>query len=204
MAEIIKLDEEKIPAGLVDRVKRILDSGGLIVYPTTTLYGLGAGIFSDKGIEKLVKVKGRPKGMPISVFTLREKITDICDIPVWGIKILDSGLALTFVLQAKPNVPSVLTQDGTLAVRFPDNRLVEDICKAAGPITATSANRHGGPEPLEIKIALDELGEDVDLYLDAGKTDFGKGTTIVDMTGTEVKIIREGIIPTERVIDLYG
>ena len=126
MAEIIKLDEEKIPAGLVDRVKRILDSGGLIVYPTTTLYGLGAGIFSDKGIEKLVKVKGRPKGMPISVFTLREKITDICDIPVWGIKILDSGLALTFVLQAKPNVPSVLTQDGTLAVRFPDNRLVED------------------------------------------------------------------------------
>ena len=188
----------------LDKVIDTLETGGLVVYPTITLYGLGALIFSEDGVARILETKQRPWGMPISVFTLREKLSDICDIPVWGLPVLNSGLTLTHVLPAKPNVSSVITQAGSLAVRFPDNELITAICEKVGPITATSANTHGGKDPIDIQTARDELGDRVDIYIDSGTCQHGKGTTIVDLTGPEVRIIREGIIPREQVIDLYG
>ncbi len=200
---IIK-DGQELAQEDLKKVTDTLETGGLIVYPTTTLYGLGTFVFSEDGVGRLLEAKQRPWGMPVSVFTLRKIVSDICDIPVWGLPVLNSGLALTYVLPAKPNVSSVLTQAGSLAVRFPDNELITAICEKVGPITATSANIHGGKDPIDIQIARDELGDMVDIYIDAGKCQHGKGTTIVDLTGAEVRIIREGIIPGEQVIDLYG
>ncbi len=205
MPKTIIIDEgQGLAEEELDRVIETLEFGGLIVYPTTTLYGLGALVFSEEGVARLMEAKKRPWGMPVSVFTLRDRLSDICDIPVRGLPILNSNLPLTHVLPAKPNVSSVITQAGSLAVRFPDNDLIRAICEKAGPITATSANIHGGSDPIDIHIARDELGELVDIYIDAGRCQHGTGTTIVDLTGTEVRIIREGIIPREQVIDLYG
>ena len=127
---IIIAEGQELSQDQLDRVGETLEIGGLIVYPTTTLYGLGALVFSEEGVARLLEVKDRPWGMPISVFTLRERISDICDIPIRGLPILDSGLPLTFILPAKPNVSSVLTNMGTLAVRFPDNDVENTIKKA--------------------------------------------------------------------------
>ncbi len=205
MVEIITLDKDKTPSSdLTRNIENILGSGGLIVYPTSTLYGLGASIFSKEGVEKLMQVKQRPHGMPLSVFIRRENITDICDIPVTALPLLNSDLALTFVLPAKSNVPSLLIKDGSLAVRFPDSALIDAICKTIGPITATSANRHGKQDPTDIQTAIDDLGEEVGLYLDSGATELGQGSTIVDLTSSAVRIIREGIIPEEQVMDIHG
>ncbi len=205
MVEIIALDKDKTPSSeLVQRIENILGTGGLIVYPTSTLYGLGASIFSKEGVEKLMEVKQRPYGMPLSVFIRRENVTDICDIPITALPLLNSGLALTFILPAKPNVPSLLIKDGSVAIRFPDSTLIDAICKSVGSMTATSANRHGLQDPADIQTAIDDLGEDVELYLDSGDTELGKGTTIVDLTQSAVRIIREGIIPKEKVMDIHG
>ena len=140
---------QKLAKEDLDKIIETLEAGRLIVYPTTTLYGLGALIFSEEGVARILETKQRPWGMPISVFTLRDRLSDICDIPVRGLPILNSGLALTHVLPAKPNVSSVITQAGSLAVRFPDNELIKAICENVGPITATSANTHGGKDPID-------------------------------------------------------
>ncbi len=205
MVEIVKcsLDEPASP-GLLGKIAGIKRSGGTFVYPTKTLYGIGASIFSDEGITAVFQAKDRPEGMPLSVFAERKKVTEICDIPVLARPFLDSGLPITIILPAKWNVPANITQDGNLAVRIPDNPLLESIVEKVGPITGTSANKHLGEDPTNVRIAMEELGNAPSLYIDAGPCEIGLQTTIVEVTDSETKILREGAVSLEELLDLYG
>lgn len=206
MSETVRVEMSGEPGGeLLSRIQLLIASGGTVVYPTRTLYGIGAGISSINGIVKVLKIKDRPYG-PVTVMLNRYQLTDLVDVPIRGKPVVDSGLPITFVLPAKPSVSSLLTeQDGSLAVRIADSRLLRAIIQKVGPITSTSANLAGGPDPTDASIAREQLGDMPDLYLDAGPIMGGGGSTIVDLRdGAEAKIIRQGSVSEEEVRTLYG
>jgi len=193
------LDQETL-----SRITDIIGEGGLIVYPTTNLYGLGAGISSANGMANLIKAKRRPGGMPISIMVDREQIGTLCELNELANEFIEKGsTSLTAVLPASDNAPGSIVFKGTIAVRLPCSELTRSLVETVGPITATSANIHGREAPFTIEDAEFQLGDDVSLYLNGGKLG-GTPTTLVDLTGQQPKVLREGLIPANEVHDIYG
>ena len=206
MSEIVKIGMDEIPdSELLARIQLLIASGGTIIYPTRTLYGIGAGISSISGIVNVLKMKNRPHG-PISVMLNRGQLTNFVDVPIKAKALVDSQLPITLVLPAKPNVSSILTEtNGSLAVRIADSILLQAIIEKVGPITSTSANPAGGPDPHTIEIAREQLSDKPDIYLDAGPTELKAGSTMIDLTDNlKAKILRHGAVSEEKVRELYG
>jgi len=184
----------------MDRVRAVLGSGGLLVYPTDTAYGLGADPFQDAAVDRLYEVKARPRDRPISM-----AVADVPAIFRFGVTtpIAEAfcGKNLpgpyTVVLKATAEAPrALLTKEGRIALRVPAHPIPRLLAKAYGPITATSANRHGLPPPETCEEARDQLGDRVDIYLDGGPTPLGGESTVVDLTGPRAKILRQGTVRT--------
>lgn len=185
----------------IERGKQTLQKGGIVVYPTDTLYGLGASIFKENAVRKVYEIKRRPYGMPLPVIV--STIDDIKDVAI--VTNLASELAgtflpgaLTLVLEKKNSIPHIIAKK-TIAVRVPDNKIARELAFKE-PITATSANIYGGEEPVTVEIAKRQLGDNVDVYIDGGMLP-GKPSTIVDATKEKMSIIREGVIKKERLYD---
>lgn len=187
-------------------VKNIYDKGDLIVYPTETLYALGANPFNIKALERLFEVKKRPKNMPISVAVSDiEMMKSLAEVNKLAEKIYEKFLPgpVTLLLKKKGNVSDLLVSgDDKVAIRVPSHPLALKIIDIVGPITATSANIHGNLEPKNIDIALGQLGEKVNLYLDCGECQYKKVSTIVDVALCSTKIIRKGVIPPEEILKI--
>lgn len=191
--------EKSLPDEFLASLKKKIDGGKVIVYPTSTLYGLGASIYSDSGIKAVNELKSRPAGMPLSIMASRKHLEELCAIPDIARPFLKSrDSRLTAILPALEPAPLVMIHKGTLAVRFPCSGLTESLVDFLGPITSTSANLHGMPSPTDIDGAVSQLGNRVCQYIDSGKLE-GKPTTLVDYTGMEPKIIREGAASQEEV-----
>lgn len=175
---------------IIDRAVKVLEHDGLIVYPTDTVYGLGADAFSDEAIEKVYESKGRMAGKPVSLAVSdREMLFLVARVDERAGAFIDEFLPgpVTVVLKARPVVPPVLTGGtGLIGVRIPSHVVpVTIIQKFDAPITATSANRSGGKDP----VTPDECNVMHDLLIDGGRLP-GTPSTVVDLTtGT---IIREG------------
>lgn len=178
-----------------------LRNGGLVVYPTDTLYGLGCDPSNAAAVERMFAVKARPRDLPIAL-----ALASVEDIPRYahttplGWEFCAKHLPgpVTILLRATPAAPAPLvTKDGLLGIRVPDDTITRWIAKAFGPITTTSANRHGGAAPATCGEAQRQLGDAVDVYIDAGPTRHGKESTIVDLTGASAKVIREGALRRE-------
>lgn len=205
MSEIMKLDANERPSeDVLEKLGGILLDGGVLVYPTTTLYGLAASMQSKKGIKAVYDIKRLPMGNPISIMVHRPQLTQYCDIPVLAFPYLRTPVPLSVLLPAKPNVPAELTENGLVSIRLPDNFLTLELTKRIGPITATSANRHGGSNPSTVKTAMNELGDDVEIYIDSGPTKYKGPTTIIDLSTHEINIIRQGVYTKEEVMGFYG
>ena len=189
----------------VSKAIKALKNGEIIVYPTDTLYGLGADIYNDDAVCRIFKIKKRPTNMPLSIavsdyneldkiaFT-NEKIKNIANIFLPG--------KLTLILKKKDSVSDIVTAGlDKVAVRIPDNQITLELLSNFGPITATSANIHG-QRTLGIISEINMQFEDEDIaeYLDIGRLD-GHPSTIIDMTGKEIKVIREGAITTKAIWD---
>jgi len=187
-------------------VEEIFRKGGLIVYPTETLYALGANPFDEKAIDRLFEVKRRPKDMPISVAVADiEMMKSLAEINTLAEKIYYNFLPgpVTLLLKKKARVPDKLTSgDDRIGIRIPKHPAALRIIDMVGPITATSANLHGYPEPRNLDIALEQFGENVMLYLDCGECEYKGVSTIVDVSGSIAKIIRKGVIPNEELLAL--
>lgn len=182
-----------------------VQNGEIIVYPTDTLYGLGADIFDDFAVRKVFEIKKRPFDQPISVAVYSlEDMEDIAVVNDQARRLVEEFLPgpLTLVLNKKSIVSDLVTGGlEKIAVRIPDNEIALKLLSVAGPITATSANIHGQETPRFIEDIKSQFqNEDIAVYIDVGRLD-GEPSTIVDMTGEEPIILREGILTKEDLLD---
>ncbi len=177
--------------------------GKLVVYPTDTLYGLGADVFNEEAVKRVYQAKHRPRDRPLPVAV--GSIDDIDTIAVindtaWALARALLPGALTVVLPKRPGVPGRVAGD-TVAVRVPDHEVALELCRHAGAITTTSANLHGGAAPVTIGEAREQLGDMVERYIDDGRLP-GVPSTVVDVTGGAISIIREGAVKEEQLYDI--
>ncbi|MFO8132329.1 MAG: L-threonylcarbamoyladenylate synthase [Thermoplasmatota archaeon] len=187
----------------VARAAAVILEGGLVVYPTDTLYGLGASALDARAVQHVYEVKQRPRDMPLPVAVGNvddiETVAIMTDLAWTLAEALLPG-ALTLVLRKRREVPRQVAGD-TVAVRVPGHPVARRICRTAGPVTATSANLHGGTLPADVAGAREQLGGLVDLYLDGGRLP-GVPSTVVDATGQDITVIREGAIAEEHLYDI--
>lgn len=192
-----KKSSDEYSSTLISAVNEVLTNGELIVYPTETLYGLGGDPFR-KGIkDKIREVKRAPSEKKVSTAYLSlEHASEFVDLPdlAWELGDLFLPGPLSLVVE---------TSDGTEGIRVPDHPLAKAIIDDFGPITSTSANLHGRPEPVDIQIAKIQLAERVKLYLNCGRCEYGKGSTVVKVD-EGVDILREGVITKEEIGDKIG
>lgn len=182
---------------------KVLNDGGIIAFPTDTVYGLAAPAFSPEGIEKLYQIKDRAltKAIPILIGELAHIPLIAPDMPA-AAQTLAARFwpgALTLVIPRSPTLPDVLSANPTVAVRMPYHAYALALIRRSGPLAATSANLSGQANPLSAGDVLDQLGGRVDLILDGGPVDGGIPSTIVDCTGETTSILRQGAIPENQI-----
>ncbi len=180
--------------------------GNLIVYPTDTLYALGADIFNEVAVKRVFALKNRPSNVPLPVAVSSvDEIEDIAFIDERIRKVATQFLpgALTLILKKKPHVLDVVTANSDkIAVRIPDHHLALDLLSEVGPLTVTSANVHRTKTPFIIKeIKMQFTDSDIVAYLDAGRLK-GLSSTIVDLTCKEPLIVREGNVTKNEIMDV--
>jgi L-threonylcarbamoyladenylate synthase len=180
-----------------------LRAGGLVAFPTETVYGLGAHAFDPSAVRRVFAAKGRPADNPL--------IVHVADVEAFGrvasaVTPLARELAarfcpgpLTLVLEARPELPGVTTGGlPTVAVRVPDHPVAATLLEVADlPVAAPSANRSGRPSPTTAEHVLADLGADVDIVLDGGPCPVGVESTVVDARGDRPVVLREGSITRE-------
>jgi L-threonylcarbamoyladenylate synthase len=197
---IKKINKNNYPQ-VINYTADILKQGGLVVFPSDTVYGLLADATNERAVKKLIDFKNRPSGKAISVFVSDfEMIGQLVAINNQQLTILKQILPgpFTVILKSKHKVsPFLESEKGTLGVRIPMYQYVEVLVKKYGtPLTATSANLSNRLPHYSIKTLLAELPEKkkqlVDLIVDAGKLPRNKPSTVVDLTESEIKVLRKG------------
>ena len=185
--------------GAVDEAAAALGRGGLVVFPTESVYGLGADAASAAAVERLVAVRGREEGKPILVLASDlGMVTQVArDVPPLAWRLADRLWpgALTLVLPARDGLPAALTAgSGTIGVRVPDHVTARALVAALGrPVTAPSANPPGGAPAETIEQAQAYFGAHVDVYVDGGWCN-GAPSTVVKIDGDAFTVLREGRI----------
>ena len=183
----------------------LLRQGGVIAFPTDTVYGLGATIDRPEAITRIYAVKQRPVTMALPLL-----LADIAQLELVAERVPEAARrlaeefwpgALTLVLPKSDGVPDTVTAGaGTVAVRVPAHPIPLAIITGCGmPITGTSANLSGYPSPQTADEVQTQLGAKIDLIIDAGRTPGGRESTIIDLTGKVPVVRREGAIPTTRL-----
>ncbi|MBI3286477.1 MAG: threonylcarbamoyl-AMP synthase [Chloroflexi bacterium] len=195
------------PAARTEAV-RLLRAGRLVVLPTDTVYGVAAHALLPTAIERLYKAKGRPRDKPLAIL-----LADVDQLERVASQVPEAARrlaqrfwpgGLTLVLPKKPELPAILSAGGPgIAVRLPDHSVAREIIRRLGaPVAASSANRSGGPDPRTAQEAVRELGPHLHLVLDGGPSPGGVPSTVVDLTSSPPRIVREGAIPRSAIADL--
>lgn len=181
-----------------------LRGGKLVVYPTETVYGLGADALFDEAVAKVFEAKARSRENPISIAVSSLEMAQTVGVvtptaePLFG-KFLPGPL--TVIVKVKPAV-SKLVSAGTekVGIRIPDHRVALKLIElVGGPITSTSANLSGNPTPPTARAALVQLGDKVDVAIDSGRCRLGTPSTVVDATAASPRVIREGPVSAEEI-----
>lgn len=189
----------------IQKAVKILKTGGVVAFPTETVYGLGASISNSKAIQKIYQIKGRPFDNPLIVHigspALLYKIADV--IPDAALKLIEKFWPgpLTIVLKKSALVSDAITAGlPSVAIRMPSHPLALKLLKTFGePIAAPSANRSGRPSPTTYQEVVQELGNKVDMILDGGKSEFGLESTVIDLSTSAPRLLRPGFITYEEV-----
>jgi L-threonylcarbamoyladenylate synthase len=170
MPEIFKWPADReLPGEFLSRLKESADLGGLFVYPTNTLYGLGASIRSEEAVRALFELKSRPRDVPLPVMANAAQLKELCAVPDIFRPFLEScDTRITAILPSGNPAPAALVHRGTLAVRLPCSRLTSSLVGFLGPVTSTSANLHGLPTPGNADGLVAQFGDRVSFYIDSG------------------------------------
>ncbi len=197
----------RLPADTPDAIQRaleILNAGGVVAFPTDTVYGLGAPAFAPASIERLYDIKGREHTKAIAVL-----MADQVDLPRVARESSPRVLSLarrfwpgplTLVLPRHPDLPAALSPNDTIGVRIPDHPVALALLSAAGPMAVTSANASGGANALNANEVLAQLDGKVELVLDGGQTPGDRPSTVVDLTGPQPRVLRAGPIDEGEIL----
>ncbi|MBT9606484.1 MULTISPECIES: L-threonylcarbamoyladenylate synthase [unclassified Microbacterium] len=207
-------DESQLLSGM-RHARQAISRGELVVLPTDTVYGIAADAFNARAVAGLLEAKGRGRQQPPPVLvpgvgTLRALAAEIPPAVDDLVHTFWPG-GLTIVLPAQPSLSWDLGDThGTVAVRMPAQNLTLELLEETGPLAVSSANRTGMPAAVSIDEARDMLGDSVAVYLDAGASEWGFASTIVDATtlvgGAEprVRVLREGTVSRARLREVLG
>ncbi|MHB8113764.1 MAG: L-threonylcarbamoyladenylate synthase [Bellilinea sp.] len=196
-------DPQAIQAAL-----QVLQNGGLVAFPTDTVYGLAADPFNPAAIERLYAAKERDMSKAIAVLVgAVEQLAQITP----GLSTQAEALAarfwpgaLTLVVSRRAELPAQLSALPTIGVRMPDHSFALNLLQASGPLATTSANRSGADNPLTAADVLNQLGERIELVLDGGTCPGGVPSTVVDCTIPDMRVLREGAISVEAIRAVLG
>jgi L-threonylcarbamoyladenylate synthase len=192
-----RISAENLIAAIVTAREVFEKKGGIVAFPTDTVYGIGAPVRS-RAIEYLFEAKGRPYSKPIGVL-----MADASGLPQVAAKISDHAKKLaqrfwpgplTLVLPRHPEIAWFLSKNDTIGIRVPDHPVAHALLAAIGPMAVTSANRSGQENALNADQVMAQLNGWVHLVIDGGQTPGDQPSTVVDMTGEEPKILRVGPI----------
>ena len=185
------------------RALKVLASGGVVAFPTDTVYGLGAPAFKVESIERLYAIKGRQQTKAIAVLIAEPgDLGKVAKEPSEQAVRLAQRFwpgALTLVLARHPDLPSVLSPNDTIGVRVPNHPVAQALLAAAGPLAVTSANVAGGANARSAFEVLVQLGGRIELVLDGGQTPGDRPSTVVELTGPQPRVLRAGPISEEQI-----
>ena len=195
---------EIVPASEIQTALEILKSGGIVAFPTDTVYGLGALAFDNTAIENIYIAKNRAieKAIPILIADIDDLEMVAVDIPNMA-RIFAARFwpgPLTCIVPKKQTLPLAISATSTVAVRIPDHADACALLSIAGPMAVTSANISGQASPSTAQEVYSQLNGRIPLILDGGKTRGGVPSTLVDCTGEKPVVLREGPISLDELL----
>ena len=207
--QILKVDSDNPDPATIEIAAEAIREGKLVAFPTETVYGLGANALDPEAVLSIFKTKGRPADNPlIAHVASKDEVNRIAIMNDLARIIIDHFWPgpLTVVLPAREIVPEVVTAGlTTVAVRMPSNSVATMLIQSSGvPIAGPSANRSGRPSPTDARSVYEDLGDMVAVILDSGATEVGVESTVIDVTGKEVVLLRPGGLPLEEIKKLVG
>ena len=201
-------DETQRPAGIASAISA-LKGGRLVVMPTDTVYGIGADAFDGAAVAALLAAKGRGRDMPVPVLVGSWHTIDglVYSVPESARELIRAFWpgALSLVVQQAPSLQWDLGDaQGTVMLRMPLHPVAIDLLREVGPMAVSSANISGRPAAVTAADAREQLGDLVEVYLEAGPSANGAASTIVDLTGAQPRILREGPVSSAAIATVLG
>jgi len=190
----------------IPRALEVLRDGGLVAFPTDTVYGVGALVFDERAVESIYAAKERPveKAIPVLLGDAADIGQVAEEIPLTASRLIERFWPgpLTVLVPKKPSVPVVVSATSTVGVRVPDHEVARRLLRLAGPMAVTSANISSQASPTTAEQVNQQLGGRIALIIDGGRTPGGVPSTLVDCTGDEIQILREGPISKDELLKL--
>lgn len=207
MTKLLHIDKNMdVP---VSEAAGIIKDGGLVAFPTETVYGLGANALDAEAVQSIFTAKGRPPDNPLIVHIAeKSQVSEIAEVPVAAIPLMDTFWPgpLTLVMRKKENIPPVVTAGlDTVAVRMPAHPAALALIRAAGvPVAAPSANRSGRPSPTTAAHVLEDMDGLIPCILDGGSCRVGIESTVLDVSRHPYAILRPGDVTARMIEDVLG
>jgi L-threonylcarbamoyladenylate synthase len=203
-AQVIRADHPEALRTALD----ILRHGGLVAFPTDTVYGVGAMAFDPAAVERIYAAKGRDaaKALPI-LLADQDRLTEVADEIGPDARRLAETFwpgPLTIVVRKRDVVPEAVSEGGTIGVRVPAHPVALELLSAGGPLATTSANLSGAPDSMTADEVAAALGDRIDLIVDGGRAPGGKPSTVVDCTVSPPTLLREGPVSMDLILAVLG
>ncbi|WP_416198742.1 MAG: L-threonylcarbamoyladenylate synthase [Sporanaerobacter sp.] len=206
---VSKVDRENPEKDIIEAGAELIKNGGIVAFPTETVYGLGANAFCEEAIDKIFIAKGRPQDNPLilhvssidEVYPLVEEVNE-------NMKMLMEKFwpgPLTIIFKKSSKVSKKLTGGlSTVAIRMPKNKIALELISSSGvPIAAPSANTSGRPSPTEASHVIEDMYGKIDMIIDGGSTGVGVESTVVDMSEEVPTILRPGGVTLEDLLQVF-
>lgn len=207
---VMSINKGELDKNVLKKAGKILKEGGLVAFPTETVYGLGANALDVDAVENIYKAKGRPSDNPLIVHIAKFKdlMPLVEDIPEKAVILMEKFWPgpLTIIFKKSALVPEIISGGlDTVAIRMPSHPIALALIEEANtPIAAPSANTSGKPSPTLAKHVIADLKGKVEMIIDGGDTGFGLESTVVDVSGENPMILRPGAITAEDLEELFG